>query len=107
MPNVPGSSTVPLRATAAAGSAAAGHRANRVRTRVRTRPPHAQQAAAQQPPVEEGPPSFALSSDEDIQKFRDSIAARFQPQKTSTAQGIAPQKSPIGSTSGLKHDCLN
>jgi hypothetical protein len=67
---------------------AAGQRLNnnRVRTRVRGRPQQLQQQNAQ-PQVEEGPPAFALSSDEDIQKFRDSITARFQPQRTSQASG--------------------
>ena len=53
-----------LRPAAAGASQAAGVRANRVRTRVR--------GQATQPPVvveEEGPPSFALTTDEDIQRF--------------------------------------
>ena len=52
-----------LRPAAAGASQAAGVRANRVRTRVRTQ--------ATQPPVvveEEGPPAFALTTDEDIQR---------------------------------------
>ena len=48
---------------------------NKVRTRVR-RPPQVVQEELL--PIEEGPPTFALSSEEDIQRFRDSIS--FGPQ---------------------------
>ena len=42
---------------------------NKVRTRVRRPPPTPQEELL---PIEEGPPSFALSSAEDIQRFRES-----------------------------------
>ena len=48
---------------------------NKVRTRVRRPPQVAQEELL---PIEEGPPTFALSSEEDIQRFRDSIS--FGPQ---------------------------
>ena len=69
VPNVPGSGNlVSLRPAAAGASKTAGVRANRVRTRVRPQ-------TKQQSPVtaEEGPPSFALTTDEDIQRLLQSF----------------------------------
>ena len=64
VPNVPGSGNlVSLRPAAAGASKTAGVRANRVRTRVR---PQTKQSPV---PAEEGPPSFALTTDEDIQRL--------------------------------------
>ncbi len=51
-----------------------------VRQKVRTRvslPRQPEEAAGLEPEVESGPPKFALQSDEDIQRFRDSN--RFSP----------------------------
>lgn len=82
-PNLPGDGNlVSLRPAAASASQAAGTRANRVRTRVR--------GQATQPPLvveEEGPPSFALTTDEDIQRFRESLSSRFEPSRTSSNGG--------------------
>ena len=63
---------------------------NKVRTRVR-RPPQAIQEELL--PIEEGPPTFALSSEEDIQRFRDSIS--FGPQSNEGRLTVLNPNSPV------------
>merc|ERR1711953_147825 len=68
--------TIPgARPTLPPGAGVVSRPRNKVRTRVRRPPQVAQEELL---PIEEGPPTFALSSEEDIQRFRDSIS--FGPQ---------------------------
>ena len=77
---------IPLSQVSQASFGAAQQPRQKVRTRV-SLPKQPEELAALEDSAESGPPKFALSSDEDIQRFRD--ANRFSPQGDQVLNRIA------------------